>query len=238
MSLSEVETFYRLWVARDTWTQTEAACLIAGKDPDEEITEGFDGRQELKSTFFEDEKVAKKNIIDKNLKTIITWHHAFQYEDRNVDPFFYINKAIAAYMPTSEILLNLIKIKFINYIRVDPNVIKEYSMLAHAFLPKNDELIIEDAELYKAVSNISDKDHPNFAFELYVAICIWSELYSDKDNSDIGMAVDEAVIDFLARSQIKNNGQAVIERIATLITPNHKKTINGAKLSLEYKTKI
>jgi hypothetical protein len=80
-------------------------------------------------------------------------------------------------------------------------------------------------------------NHPNFAFELMVAIELWMNLFSDETRIESTMSVRKRTVKALENMGIEPTNESVSTRLATIITPDHMKPKKGSAMPLIIKDK-
>ena len=174
-----------------------------------------------------------------NIEVLETWFTS------SVNPFTWIDKAIKNRTEIPRKLWSPIKKKFLSNYTYDNNLARLYPAIAKKLKisPQVENLIDHSIEKQETSHKSScqdksinknlpyfDEQHPNFSSELKVAVNAWMELYSERDKqpSSVGKQVEK----ILKNQNIEATNSSVIQRIASLITPNAIKVKRGAVMTL------
>jgi len=228
-----LEPVYPFWIAKELWDVVTTASLLGELDPDHlQRIEFEDGTWQYQAPS------GKEQVLG-NIEVLETWFTT------SVNPFTWIDKAIKNRTEIPSKLWSPIKKKFLSNHRYDSNLALLYPAIAKKLKISSQEnsLINEPLEKKEAsekpvhqVQSINkippylNEQHPNFSIELKVAVNAWMELYSDPNKQPT--SVEKQVGKILENQNIEATNGSVIQRIASLITPNAIKVKRGSVMTL------
>lgn len=229
-----LEPVYPFWIAKELWDVVTIASLLGELDPDHlQYIELEDGTWQYQVPS------GKEQVLG-NIEVLETWFTT------SVNPFTWIDKAIKNRTEIPGKLWKIIRKKFLSNHAYDNDLALQYPAIARKLKISSSEvksLINNPIEKNQSAQEFScqsqsintnlpylDEQHPNFSIELKVAVGAWMELYSEKEKqpSSVGKRVEK----ILENQNIKATNDSVIQRIATLITPNAIKVKRGAVMTL------
>lgn len=234
LSTSEsLEPIYPFWIAKELWDVVTTASLLGELDPD------YLQRIEFEDGAWQYQVPSGKEQVLGNIEVLETWFTT------SVNPFTWIDKAIKNRTEIPSKLWSPIKKKFLSNYTYDNNLACLYPAIAKKLKisPQAENLKDNSIEKQEASQKSSyqdksinknlaylDEQHPNFSIELKVAVNAWMELYSDREKQP--SSVEKQVEKILENQNIKATNNSVIQRIATLITPNVIKVKRGSSMTL------